>query len=305
MNRRNALSIVLPVLVSCGTDDPTNPADTPDASVAPDSETSGQSQSFTRFMVVVPAETFTMGSSREDPTALGTEFPAHEVTISRDFWLGKTEVTQQQYLDVVGINPTAWRDCGLDCPVDNISFGNAVAFLNELSRREGLSACYVGSDEEWTFLGVECEGYRLPTEAEWELAARAGTTTHLHSGDLTVTDLSSCEEIDPAVDAVAWYCANSEMEPHPVGLKQPNPLGLYDMIGNIWEWVNDWENTYQATAQIDPIGPTMPPATYRKMRRGGAYRVHARGSRSATRVWDDPTGHHVCVGFRVARTMLP
>jgi formylglycine-generating enzyme required for sulfatase activity len=269
----------------------------PDASLHP----------FTTRMTLIPAGTFMMGSERTDPAGLGPEFPVHEVTISRPFWLGTTEVTQLEYQSIIGVNPSHFKDCGLDCPVDLVSWGDSIAFLNELSRREGLEVCYDGSAEDWTFRGVECAGYRMPTEAEWEYAVRAGTsTTAFYAGDITVLDLdqdTACQVIDPVLDQLAWYCANSGDRPHPAGMKMPNAFGLYDMLGNTWEWVNDWQDAYIAGPVVDPVGPDTDDRM-QKMRRGGAYRTTARMTRSATRVWDLSTAGHYCIGFRVARTKL-
>ena len=262
---------------------------------------------FTARMALIPAGTFMMGSRRDDPSGLGTEFPNHEVTITRPFWLGFTEVTQREYEAITAVNPSHFKDCGLECPVDLVSWGESVAFLNELSRREGLDVCYDGSDETWTFRGVECEGYRLPTEAEWEYAARAGTSsTAFYAGDITVLEIdqdTACARLDPVLDTIAWYCANSGGGPHPVALKLPNAFGLYDMLGNTWEWVNDWQSTYTAEAQVDPLGPASDDNN-QKMRRGGAYRTTPRMTRSATRVWDLSTNGHYCIGLRAARTKL-
>lgn len=251
----------------------------------------------------IPAGTFLMGSPRDQPGALGLEFPQHPVTITRSFWIGSTEVTQAQYRAVLGVSPSHFA-CGEDCPVETINWLEAITFCNALSQMEGLQECYALEDEEWSLTGLDCTGYRLPTEAEWEFAARAGTTTPFYNGEITNTELQdACEIIDPNSDATAWNCGNSGLETHPVAQKQPNAFGLYDMYGNVWEWVNDWEGYYASDAVSDPIGGEN--QRNRKIRRGGSYRDVPRYSRSATRVPDLYTGRHYCVGLRVARTAEP
>jgi len=159
--------------------------------------------------VLIPAGTFTMGSPDSDSNAYDHEKPAHQVTISEPFYMGKYEVTQAQWKAVMGENPSRFK--GDDHPVENVSWEDVQQFIQKLNAKEGKEAC------------------RLPTEAEWEYAARAGTTT-IYSFGNNASQLGN----------YAWYDENSGNTTHPVGDKPPNPWGLYDMHGNVWEWVQDW-----------------------------------------------------------------
>jgi formylglycine-generating enzyme required for sulfatase activity len=164
--------------------------------------------------VLMPAGTFTMGSPASDPNAYDDEKPAHQVTISKPFYMGKYEVTQAQWKAVMGSenNPSYFK--GDSLPVDHVSWRDVQEFIQKLNRREEQAS------------GVFC---RLPTEAEWEYAARAGTTTLYSFGD------------DAAeLDDYAWYAGNADHTSYPVGQKKPNAWGLYDMHGNVSEWCQDW-----------------------------------------------------------------
>ncbi len=229
-------------------------------------------------VVRVRAGSFTMGSPTSEDGHFSDE-AQHPVTLTRDFWLGVTEVTQAQWRAVMGSNPSYHGGCEY-CPVENVSWQDAVAFLNALSDREGLARCYDGA----TFRGLDCEGYRLPTEAEWEYAARAGTTGARY-GDL---------------DAIAWHSGNSGGEPHPVGQKQPNAWGLHAMLGYVWEWVQDWYASYPGGAVSDPQGPA---SGGRRVLRGGSWDYEARNARAADRLGDAPANRSVNLGLRVARSV--
>ena len=228
------------------------------------------------YVRVTPG-TFMMGSpdsedGREDDES------QHSVTITRPFCMNSTEVTQAEWQAVMGSNPSKFTSCGANCPVEQVSWEDAVAYANALSRREGLPECYAGS----TFSGLSCKGYRLPTEAEWEYAARAGTTGATYGN----------------LDSVAWYDENSGSATHPVGQKQPNAWGLYDMLGNVWEWTGDWYRTYPGTV-TDPLGAGA--GSYRVIR-GGSWIGLARGARAAHRLYDTPGGRGYYLGFRLSRT---
>ncbi|MGH9492840.1 MAG: formylglycine-generating enzyme family protein [Terriglobales bacterium] len=165
--------------------------------------------------VWIPAGTFQMGCSPGDGKCSSNESPAHKVTITKGFWMGQTEVTQAAYQRVMGKNPSEFH--GDRLPVDRVTWDEANAYCGAV-------------------------GMRLPTEAEWEYAARAGSAASRY-GDL---------------DAIAWYGENSEQQPHEVGQKEPNVWKLYDTLGNVYEWTNDWydENYYGRSPSQDPPGPS-------------------------------------------------
>jgi peptidyl-prolyl cis-trans isomerase A (cyclophilin A) len=203
----------------------------------------------------------------------------HKVTITRGFWLKTTEVTQGEWIAMMGSNPSHFEGCGANCPVDNVSWSDAVAYCNKLSERDNLQQCYVGE----RFVGPGCTGYRLPTESEWEYAARAGTTGARH-GEL---------------EAVAWHAQNSSATTHPVGQKLANAWGLYDMLGNVWEWTNDWKGVYPSSA-TDPVGPDW---GWGRIVRGGCWYDGAALVRSASRFDYEPGFRNVVLGFRPARSV--
>ena len=222
---------------------------------------------------------FTMGSPTSEALRSGDE-TQHEVVLTRAFLMKTTEVTQAEWSSVMGTNPSAHSGCS-NCPVEQVSWDDAVEYLNELSSRDGLQACYSG---DGIFSGLDCTGYRLPTEAEWEYAARA-TTRGPGYGDL---------------DEVAWYDENSGFETHPTGTKAKNAWGLYDMIGNVWEWTGDWYSEYPSGKVTDPAGP--PSGDYR-VYRGGSWLYDAQFARSAYRYYDAPGYRFDDLGFRAVRTV--
>lgn len=219
--------------------------------------------------VLIPAGTFTMGSPDSDPNAYDDEKPAHQVTISQPFYMGKYEVTQAQWKAVMGRenNPSYFK--GESLPVDHVSWGDVQAFIQKLDQQENRAS------------GVFC---RLPTEAEWEYAARAGTTTLYSFGN----DAAKLADY-------AWYAKNANHTTYPVGQKKPNAWGLYDMHGNVLEWCQDWYGPYSAGAVTDPRGPAE--GTYRVIR-GGSWDRAARLARSAHRFWNHPSYRVDGLGFR-------
>ena len=266
--------------------------------------------------VEIPSGRFRMGSPSSEPGRIDAEGPQHTVTISRSFLLGATEVTQGQWRAVMGNSPSHFSSCGDDCPVEKVSWDDVVDFCNRLSDLDGLSRCYSGSGNNITW-NRGCTGYRLPTEAEWEYAARAGTQTALYTGPLTIRGNNN----GPELDAIAWYGGNSGVTysggydcsgwpekqyssskcgTHPVGRKQPNGWGLYDMHGNVWEWVWDWKADYPSGSVTDPVGPSG--GSYRVLR-GGSFLRYARFCRSARRGWGHHTGCGDDLGFRLARSL--
>jgi formylglycine-generating enzyme required for sulfatase activity len=186
-------------------------------------------------MVRIPGGTFQMGNNNGG----SDEKPAHTVTVSA-FYMGKYEVTQREWQEVMGSNPSSFK--GDNLPVEDVSWLEVIEYCNKRSIREGRTPAYTvnGTSVSWN---RNANGYRLPTEAEWEYAARGSqAVTVSYSGSNNI-------------DVVAWYGGNSGNKTHPVGTKQPNSFGLYDMSGNVWEWCWDWHGAYASGSQNDPQGP--------------------------------------------------
>ena len=220
--------------------------------------------------VLIPAGTFQMGCSSEAEECGDDEKPRHSVTISKPFYLGKYEVTQAQWEAVMGNNPSVYK--GADLPVSTVSWVDARMFVEKLNAKEGHNR------------------YRLPTEAEWEYAARAGSATAYGFGD------------DPGqLGHYAWYADNADEEPHPVGRKRPNAWGLFDMHGNVYEWVQDYYGDYGPGAVTVPRGPEG--VGEQSVRRGGSWNDPAEFCRSAFRSSKKPGLHFDSEdGFRLALT---
>ena len=253
--------------------------------------------------VLIEAGVFTMGSP-PDESGVETDEPQRVVTLTRDFYVQVHEVTQAQWQELMGNNPSLFSECGDECPVENVNWYEAVAYANALSREAGLEECVELNECEGqpgegmecssvTFVGLDCEGFRLPTEAEWEYAARAGTDTAFHNGPMTQTIRENY--------GIAWYRANSHDSTHPVGEKNPNDWGLYDISGNVMEWVWDWYDGiyYSLSPADDPLG-----FSNGSMRviRGGSWDMQAISLRSARRVRGYPEAHTNELGFRLARS---
>jgi len=232
-------------------------------------------------LVSLPAGRFVMGSPAGEE-GREREETQHEVVLSRGFLLGEAPVTQAEYAAVVGTNPSLFQD--QDGPVEWVSWFDAVSFCNALSRRVGLEAAYVVNGNAVTWRGPSCPGFRLPTEAEWEYACRAGTTGVRHGN----------------LDAVAWYDGNSGGSTHPVRQKRPNPWGLHDTLGNVWEWCWDWHCGYPPGVAADPLGPG---SGSTRVARGGAWSNDAQCARAAYRGYGDPGGRGGFLGFRLARSL--
>jgi formylglycine-generating enzyme required for sulfatase activity len=216
--------------------------------------------------VFIPAGSFIMGSDPDSVFGDRNETPPRKVEITAPFYLGKFPVTQKEWIAIMGDNHSFFQ--GDDRPVESVSWDDANSFIDKLNQRE------------------KTQGYRLPTEAEWEFSARAGSTTDYFFGD-SQTLLSQ----------YAWHSGNSDGETHPVGEKDPNPWGLFDIIGNVWEWTGDWygEDYYRNGPARDPLGPA-----------SGSDRVHRGCScgysylcRSAYRGFDSPQKRVDDYGFRL------
>ncbi|MCK4514503.1 MAG: SUMF1/EgtB/PvdO family nonheme iron enzyme [Spirochaetaceae bacterium] len=234
--------------------------------------------------VFVEGGTFQIGSTNGGDEGE----PLHTVTVT-DFYIGKYEVTQDYYQDVMGTNPSDnGTGIGENFPVNRVSWYDAINFCNSLSEMEGLEPAYLvdGNNVIWDW---NKNGYRLPTEAEWEYAARGGNSgmAYDYSGSNTV-------------GTVAWYLDNSVNTAHPVGGKSANELGIYDMSGNVFEWCWDWYGDYTSESQQDPQGAS---SGSRRVFRGGSWRSYASSSLSTNRGDFNPSGRFNGVGFRLARSV--
>jgi len=237
---------------------------------------------------------FTMGSpvSERGRAANETE---HPVALTHEVVFAAHEVTQAEYETATGSNPSRFR--GADLPVENVAWHDAIAYCNALSRAEGRTEAYsiAGASVEWN---RDADGWRLPTEAEWERACRAGTTTPFSGGDI----VSEACGYDPVLDALGWYCGNSAEATHPVGGKSANAWGLFDMHGNVREWCWDWyADDLGSAVAIDPAGPV---TGSQRVVRGGSWYYFARECRSAARAPYWPNSKDDFIGFRVVRTVF-
>ena len=216
-------------------------------------------------MVFVQGGTFMMGATPEQGNdCYDNEKPAHRVTVS-DFYIGKCTITQAQWKAVMGNNPSGFR--GDDLPVEQVIWNDVQDFIRRLNSLTG-------------------KPYRLPTEAEWEFAARGGNSSrgYKYSGSNTLSD-------------VAWHYENSGNKTHPVGTKAPNELGIYDMSGNVFEWCSDWDRKYSNTAQINPQGNL---SGSHRVSRGGSWHNVAGNTRVSYRYCWNPDGGGNDLGFRLA-----
>jgi formylglycine-generating enzyme required for sulfatase activity len=235
--------------------------------------------------VYVPAGVFTSGSPASEMGRDDDE-TRHEVTLTRACFLAEYEVTQARWTEMMGVNPgdTACASC----PVTGISFTDALDFCNRLSVRDGLQPCY--DDGAWN---RAADGYRLPTEAEWEYACRAGTTTAFCSGALDSLDCSYAIYLDE----VGHYCHDSDGIAS-VGGKLANDWGLYDMHGNVWEWCWDWYARYPTGQATDPSGPV---SGHLRVMRGGGWNSTSQQCRAASRSAVLPSWRTASIGLRLAR----
>ena len=226
--------------------------------------------------VLIPAGKFVMGSPSNEPER-GADEKQHEVNITKAFYLQTTEVSQGQWEKVMGGNPSNFKDCGADCPVETVSLDDTQEFIKKLNQMEGTNK------------------YRLPTEAEWEYACRADTKTPFFTGECISTDQANYNGNYPAKNCPKGQYREKTVK---VGSFQPNAWGLYDMHGNVWEWVQDWYGEYPSNSVVDPKGPDKGEG---RVLRGGSWYYLAWVLRSASRYWDDPDFRSYYIGFRVAR----
>ncbi|MBN2195548.1 MAG: formylglycine-generating enzyme family protein [Polyangiaceae bacterium] len=225
----------------------------------------------------VPPGRFFMGSPSDEAGRWEVEGPQHGVTITRGFWLADAPCTQTEWVAVMGEDPSHFKgqDDSVHRPVENVSWDDCQTFFQKLAER---------------FPGLEA---RLPTEAEWEYACRAGTESAFNDGSPCTVP----EGNDPALAKLGWFGKNSGGTTHPVRELQPNRWGLYDLHGNVWEWCADWFDRYGAEEQRDPTGPA---SGQDRVLRGGGWYDHAWLCRSAYRFWFQPDVRFHDDGFRLA-----
>jgi formylglycine-generating enzyme required for sulfatase activity len=242
-------------------------------------------------MVWIAAGTFMMGSpsSEADRTIDETQ---HSVTISNGFYMGKYEVTQAEYQAVMGNNPSYFK--GDNLPVEQVSWYDAVEYCNKRSVREGLTPAYTVSGTTVTW-NQSANGYRLPTEAEWEYACRAGTTTPFNTGNNITTEQANYDGNYPYNGNAKGTCRERTTA---AGSFAANRWGLYDMHGNVWEWCWDWYDDYKSGAQTDPLGAA---SGADRVVRGGSWGIVAQYLCSAVRYGDTPSFRSYGLGFRLVR----
>jgi formylglycine-generating enzyme required for sulfatase activity len=242
-------------------------------------------------MVWIEGGTFTMGSPVSEAARSGSEVQ-HQVTVST-FYMGKYEVTQKEWREVMGNNPSYFK--GDNLPVEQMSWYEAVEYCNKRSQREGLTPAYTinGTNVSWN---RNADGYRLPTEAEWEYACRAGTSSPFSTGNNITTGQANYDGNYPYNDNTKGTYRIKTVE---VGNFAPNPWGLYDMHGNVWEWCWDWYGDYPSGAQTDPAGAS---TGADRVLRGGSWYIYAAWLRSAFRYYLAPSYRYYYIGFRLVRS---
>lgn len=257
------------------------------------------------FVHIPPGE-FLMGSPPDEPGRQPNE-GRHKVVLSRGFYIMTTEVTQKQWAAVMGNNPSAFSDCGADCPVENVSWSDVSRFIEKLNAKPEtensptIEAQPLGASDSATAGGKSKNisskdqsdrwQYHLPTEAQWEYACRAGSRSwFFFEGD--IWDLTE----------YAWYKNNADQQPHPVAKKKANAFGLYDVHGNVWEWCRDYAAPYATKDTENPTGPNR--GAYRIVR-GGSWYFPALEARCANRLYLPPDIGNYNVGFRLVMTAAP
>ena len=242
-------------------------------------------------MIMIPSGTFEMGGGAGDPDGW---YPDQAVTLTHDFWIGQTELTQAEWALFTAATDTTFASCGSDCPVENVSWYDALKYCNALSMAEGLTPCYDTTstpDLAVAYLTdpYSCPGYRLPTEAEWEYAARAGVDTVYPGSDIAAL--------------VAWTVETSSSTIHSACGLAANAWGLCDMGGNVWEWVNDREVDRHYSDGLPDTDPTGPATGSNRVIRSSGWNNDASSAEVASRVSGKPDTSDNNIGFRLARSM--
>jgi len=258
----------------------------------------GQEKQIIPDCIRIEGGTFIMGSSSEE-AGRGSNETQHHVTVST-FYMSKYPITQSEWIEIMGFKDGLEKGEGPNHPVYFISWYDAIEYCNKRSLKEGLTPAYdinktrkdpnnksTVDKDKWTVKwNKNANGYRLPTEAEWEYACRAGTETAYNTGS------------DKISDNIGWYKANSGNMTQPVGRKSPNKWGLYDMHGNVWEWCWDWYGEYEVADKKNTNGPVF--GDYRVVR-GGSWDSGARYLHSADRLYESPNKRTYFIGFRIVR----
>ncbi len=231
--------------------------------------------------VLIPAGKFLMGIPDAEKIR-DEDAPLHPVRISKDFFIGKYEVTQGQWLAIMNENPSKFQDCGLDCPVENVNWFEVQEFIKRLNQTVA----------ETTSAEIK---FRLPAEAEWEYACRAGTETPFSTGQNLTTGQANYDGNYPYPNFPAGIYRDSPVK---VGSFPPNPWGVYDMHGNVWEWCQDWYCPYPANEVVDPVGNC---DSGKRVIRGGSWYFNAESARSGRRYTHSPEDRGPSLGFRLVR----